>query len=106
MSDRLPEKGRRPRSHTETVLDKWASLRNRDGARASSWDWAGPDDLQAAIVAATEDGAALLFSKTSDGGALSIHVITEGPTIKLYPSTATEIAEALQRILEIAKPSK
>lgn len=101
-----------PRNPTQTThdlrkspnghVDKWGSHFTLKGRGNASWSDAKPDMLQAAIAAATEDGAGLLFSKTSDGGALSLYVMTDGGTHKLYPANAEEIAEALQLIVKIA----
>jgi hypothetical protein len=68
-----------------------------------TWADAGAEDLLDAVVAATEDGAALLLSLTSDRGALAIHVLEGDTTHKLYPSTVAELNEALQLIAEIAR---
>lgn len=83
-------------------VDKWESHFTLKSRGNVSWSDAKPEILQAAIAAATEDGAGLLFSKTSDGGALSLYVMTDGATHKLYPATVEEISEALQLIVKIA----
>lgn len=78
--------------------DKWGDLlAERDTARLS-WRDADPEDLQGAIVAATEDGAAVLLSKTSDGGALVLHILTGTSRHKLYPASVAELHEALALI--------
>lgn len=90
------------RKQTNGHVDKWGAsftLQNRGGL---TWADAPTEILQAALAAATEDGAALLLSKTSDGGALSIHVLTSAGTHKLYPATAAELKEALQLIYQIS----
>lgn len=83
----------------------------RNGAKPSKWDQAltkrgsltwkdvGPDDLMAALVAVTEDGAALLLSKTSDGGALLVQVLVDKDTKpKHYASNMAELNEVLANL--------
>lgn len=83
--------------------DKWKSRFETERRGKITWADAGPDDLLGAVAAATEDGSALLLGKTSDGGALVIQVLTAGGTHKIYPSTQSELNEALSMIEEIAK---
>lgn len=82
--------------------DKWASRLETEKAGKLSWMDAGAEDLLAAVVAVTGDGAALLLSYTSDRGALAIHVLTDNGTHKLYPTRMEELTEALLLITEIA----
>lgn len=103
LSDRMGKSGGARRAPPSSVLSKWESLKKRADGSGISWAWAGPEDLQATIVSATEAGVALLFSKTSDGGALSLLVLTGGEPIKMYPSDAAELNENLQQIREIAE---
>lgn len=82
--------------------DKWAQMANRESRGSLTWADAGPEDLIAAIVNATEDGAAVLLSKTSDGGALVLQIWNGQGRHKLYPATVAELNEALALISEIA----
>jgi hypothetical protein len=106
VTDRLEAKGKNGDRPAKNGASKWDFLKPPSKDSSPSWAWAGPEDLQAALVAATEDGVALLFSKTSDGGALALHVLTGGPAIKMYPSSAEEITETLTRVQHIAKQAK
>lgn len=90
---RQPQKGKE---------DKWHRIADSKPSGSLTWRDAGPEDLQAAVAAVTEDGAALLLSKTSDGGALVIQVLSQNGRHKLYPATMAELNEALALITEIA----
>jgi len=101
-----------PRAKNQTIdlrkehsngRDKWGERIADSKKGAVSWADAGAEDLLDALVAATEDGAALLLSRTSDGGALAIHVLAGSNTHKLYPASVAELNEALQMIAEIAR---
>lgn len=86
-------------------VDKWnEGLRELHSKGKCSWSDAGAEDLKAAIVAATEDGAALLFSRTIDGGALSLQILSGAGRNKLYPASVAEINEALALVVDIAAP--
>lgn len=82
-------------------MDKWGAHLALSSRGKLTWQDVSAELLKGALVAATEDGAALLLSKTSDGGALSIHVLTNGGTHKLYPATPEELSEGLQLIVKI-----
>lgn len=82
--------------------NKWTQALETERRGRVRWSDCGPEDLLAALVAVTEDGAALLLSQTSDGGALAIHVLAGGDTHKLYPATMAELNEALTLITTIA----
>lgn len=82
--------------------DKWKERLATESRGSCTWRDAGAEDLLAAVVAVTEDGAALLLSKTSDGGALAIHVLSQAGRHKLYPASVAELNEALRLIEEIA----
>lgn len=90
------------RKQTKKGEDKWGKLGAYSDKGTLTWEEAEPGILKAAIVSATEDGAALLLSKTSDGGALVIQVLSQNGRHKLYPATMAELNEALALITEIA----
>jgi len=73
---------------------------------AITWADADAEDLLAAVVAVTEDGAALLLSKTSDGGALSVQILNGTGRHKVYPSNQAELNDALALVTEVANSSK
>lgn len=83
--------------------DKYESRLTGTKRGSLTWADAGVEDLVAAIVAVTEDGAAMLLSKTSDGGALCVQVWHGAGRHKLYPSSAAELNEALALLTEIAQ---
>lgn len=91
------------RKQTKKGEDKWGKLGAYSDKGSLTWEEADQGILKAAIVSATEDGAALLLSKTSDGGALAIHVLHGTSRSKLYPASAQELKEALQLIYQIGQ---
>jgi hypothetical protein len=78
------------------AVSKYARLSERDAGVPITWEDVDGRLIKAALVAATEDGAALIFSKTSDGGALSITVLAGAARDKLY-AKSVEAAEATLR---------
>lgn len=86
----------------EVKRDKWEDLQANTSKGSLTWEDVGSEDLKDALVAVTEDGAALLLSKTSDGGALVLQVWNASGRHKLYPASMAELNEALQAIKEIA----
>lgn len=97
-----------PRKRSETTdmrqvaKDKYGSLATSSHRGGLTWKEADVSLLHRAVVAVTEDGAALLFTSTSDGGALCLQVWTQSARHKLYPATALEIEEALQLVIDAA----
>jgi hypothetical protein len=68
----------------------------------ATWEWAGAEDVLAAIVAVTDDGCALTFGITSDGGALVVNVLDNGHPAKRYAADTAELNEKLAEITELA----
>lgn len=87
---------------TGSAAAKYQAMKDRARGDSLSWGDASPQDLMAAIVAVTGDGAAVLFSKTSDGGALVVRVLVDKESIPYYPSNASELAATLKEIFEAA----
>lgn len=83
--------------------DKWGERLATERRGKCTWSDAGAEDLLAAVVAVTEDGAALLLSKTSDGGALCIQVLSSSGRHRLYPASVAELNESLRLVQEIAE---
>jgi hypothetical protein len=83
---------------------KWGRVgptKDRDPIHWSSCD---ARVLQAAIVAATEDGAAVLLSKTSDGGALALQILSGSARYKYYASNTVELDDLLREMTATANP--
>lgn len=91
------------RKNGQNGANKWGTVSALTEKGSVSWEDADAALLKAALVSATEDGAALLLSKTSDGGALAIHVLHGTSRSKLYPASAQELKEALQLIYQIGQ---
>lgn len=89
------------RKNGKNGADKWASVGAMTKRGDLTWEDADGALLKAALVSATQDGAALLLSKTSDGGALAIQVLHGTSRSKLYPATPEELKEALQLIYQL-----
>lgn len=81
------------------TTSKWEALLKAGRRGSLSWGDAGAADLQAAVVAVTEDGAALLLSKTSDGGALLVQVLeSQNSKPKFYAGNMAELNEVLANL--------
>lgn len=81
-----------------TPPSKWGSMRWKDAGDPISWRSADARALQDAIVAVTEDGAAVLFSKTSDGGALALQILAGTERYKYYLADSIEIDDLLREM--------
>lgn len=79
-----------------TAKDRWKDLRTKTDLEPIKWSSCDPRALQAAIVSATEDGAALLFSKTSDGGALALQVLSGTARYKYYAADTEDLDDLLR----------
>lgn len=89
----------RKRQTKKDTTSKWEGLLKAGSRGNLSWSDAGEADLLAAVVAVTEDGAALLLSKTSDGGALLVQVLVDKDTKpKHYASNMAELNEVLANL--------
>lgn len=86
----------------KATKDKYEGIGGQVDKETATWAWVPVDLLAGAIVAATDDGAAVLLSKTSDGGALCLQVWNGAGRHKLYPARAAEAVEGLQLIYELA----
>lgn len=84
---------------TDNAAAKYQKMKDKAKGQGVSWADASQQDLMAVIVAVTADGAAVLFSRTSDGGALVVRVLVDKESIPYYPSSASEIHDALKDIL-------
>lgn len=93
---------RSAKREAKTEANKWDQLGAGGATDKLTWEHCGAEDLKAALVAATGDGAALLLSVTSDKGALVIHVLTDRGTTKCYASDMATLNEHLSMIQEIA----
>jgi hypothetical protein len=87
------------------AVDKYKKLQKEAASRRGSLTWAdaGPEDLQAACVSVTEDGAALLLAKTSDGGALVMRVIMDRESIPFYAPDMAALSAMLAEVTEVNK---
>lgn len=104
LSDRLRDgKGayRNLKPPTDAV-SKYKALQQQNRPNTIDWTDAPHEDLMAAIVAVTGDGAAILLSRTSDGGALVIRVIDGNTSTPFYPSNAGALNEVLSMIVDAA----
>lgn len=97
--------GHEPSARVQEVANKWASIMLRPEKGNLTWADADPQDLQDAIAAATEDGAAVLFSKTSDGGALHVQVWAGTERPKFYAADMATLTAILTLIQDVAKSS-
>lgn len=85
-----------------TPLKKWDSMKWKQSQDPISWRSADSRVLLDAVVAATEDGAAVLFSKTSDGGALALQILAGSERYKYYLADSVEVDELLRMMATTA----
>lgn len=84
--------------------DKWGQVGPSDKTDPISWRSCLAQTLQDAIVAATEDGAAVLLSKTSDGGALALQILSGAARYKYYAADSVALDDLLREMTMTANP--
>lgn len=101
MSDRMKTELDRKRQDFDKA-NKWTRAMLGSRQANLTWDDVGAEDLKAALVHVTEDGAALLLAKTSDGGALMVQVLVGvGQNPKFYAASMAELNMLLEELSRV-----
>lgn len=86
-----------------TAPSKYDRIKDARSKGGLTWEDADSEQLKAAAVAVTEDGAALLLAKTSDGGALVIRVVKDRESTPMYPASTQDLHSTLDLIKQVAE---